>query len=66
MIPMMYRICILHHGYHFDEKKKKNMKREEQRSVDINVYHSIPITCLDEQSSMTYPNSGLFVCLFYF
>jgi len=64
MIPVMYRMCILHHGYRFDEKKT-NMKREEeeqqQRNVDTNIYHAIPITCLDEQSSMIYPNSGLFV-----
>jgi len=65
MIPVMYRMCILHHGYRFDEKKM-NMKQEEQqqqqqqRNVDTNIYHAIPITCLDEQSSMTYPNSGLF------
>jgi hypothetical protein len=31
------------------------MKREEHQR---NIYHAVPITCLDEQSSMTYPNSG--------
>jgi hypothetical protein len=53
-------MCILHHGYHFDEKKN-NMKREEQQqqNIDTNIDHAVLIKCLDEQSSIIYPNSGL-------
>jgi hypothetical protein len=61
MMPVMYRICVLHHGYHFDEAEKKKMKREQQRNIDTTVYHTVPVTCLDEQSSLTNPNNGFFL-----
>ncbi|CAF0821390.1 unnamed protein product [Rotaria sp. Silwood1] len=51
---VMHHLCVVHPGYHSHEKKNMRREIQQRRNIDAYIYHTVPISSFDEQTSIKY------------